>query len=362
MKENLVEALVVDDNEVNTIVLANMLELFDINVDQACSGSQAIDMVVNKEYDIIFLDHVMPEMDGVQTTKTIRGLDLHNDCIIIALTSSISDEIRNQYRINGADDVYAKPLGLMELAAILKQWWPQLSIKEFTGEEKVILSSGEDSIIKALVFDINEINYNVGLRYAIGDPKNYINILKVSLKDIRTCKNHIMDGFKNNQSNMIRIGVHNLKSVFANIGAMELADLARDLEQIVLKQDIHTLDYYYHYFTRRIENFYAKLEATIEKYDKICKELLQEESPSLPMTKEEYEQSLENAIYYIKRFDYAAILQELELLIKRGLPEYDGALKQALTDIKDFQYENTLLRLAGIKKEMQHNIISKKTD
>ncbi|MDF2907641.1 MAG: response regulator receiver protein [Herbinix sp.] len=359
MKENIVQALVVDDNEVNTIVLANMLELFDINVDQANCGLQALTMVQDKEYDIIFLDHVMPKMDGVQTTKAIRELAIHNKIIIIALTSSISDEIRKQYRKNGANDVYSKPLGLMELAAILKHWCPQLSVQEVSALEKTIRNN-DDSVIKALVYEINEIDYNVGLRYAVGDPKNYINILKVSLKDIKTCLNLVKHGFESRQPNIMHIGVHNMKSVFANIGAMELADLARDLEQVLPKQDILTLEFYYHYFTPRISDFYEKLEAALEKYNKV--EIRQEEIPSLPMTGEEYEHSLTNAIYYIKRFDYVAILEELELLIKRGRPEYHTELKLALAELKDFQYENTLHRIAGIKKEMDQDAISAEAD
>lgn len=362
MKENLVEALVVDDNEVNTIVLANMLELFDINVDQACSGMQAIDMIKDKEYDIIFLDHVMPKLDGIQTTKAIRELGFHDKSVIIILTSSITDEIRRQYQMYGANDVYSKPLGLMELAAILKQWWPQLSVREFAGMDKTIFSNGDDSLIKALVLEINELNYSVGLHYAIGDSKNYVNILKVSLKDIRMCLNLVKNGFENKDPSDIRIGVHNMKSVFANIGAVDLADLAKDLEQIILKQEVTTLEHYIRYFTNRIAEFYEKLEAAIGKYDKICRELMIEEMPSLPLTEEEYEQRLTNAIYYIKRFDYAAILQELELLIRRGRKEYLAELEQALVEIKDFQYENSLRRLIGIKKEMDQGVISEETD
>jgi CheY-like chemotaxis protein len=360
MRENLINALVVDDNEINTMVLSNMLELFDINVDQADSGMKALELVNDKKYDIIFLDHVMPKLDGVQTTRAIREMVMQYRQVIIALTSSITEEIIQKYQLAGADGVYSKPLGLTELTAILKQWCPQMSDREITVQERTIYRKDEASLIKSLIQEISEINYEVGLRYAVGDPLNYINILKVSLKDIKTCINMVLLGEENNQPKNIRIGVHNMKSVFANIGATELVEIAKDLECTVLKEVelvFYDGDYY-----KRITNFYEKLENVVEMYDRISRELTEEELPNLSMTREENEQSLTKVIYYIKRFDYAAILDELELLIKRGHPEFKDVLEQALADIKDFKYESALFLMKDIKKEMDHCAISTDTD
>ena len=358
MKDNFMNALVVDDNEVNTLVLTHMLELFDIEVDQANSGMKALEMVYAKEYDVIFIDHVMPGKDGIQTTKAIREYSFHNKQIIIALTSSITDTIRKQYQQVGANEVCSKPMGLIELSAILKQWCPRLLIQEITGAEQVVDKQEEASLIKRLLSEISEINYEVGLRYAMGDPINYINILKVSLKDIKTCSNLIFRGYANNQPKDMQIGAHNMKSVFANIGAMELVDIAREFEQTVLKTEIVTLKLSEHPFVKDVENIYDKLKTVIEQYDTINKELLHEELPNHPLTIEEYEQSLEKVIYYIKRFDYAAILELLELLIRQGLPECKTVMEHALAHIKDFQYEEALLLLTDIKKEMDRRAIS----
>ncbi len=355
------KALVVDDNDVNTIVLAKMLELFDLHVDRAESGFQAMDMLKKTEYDIIFLDHVMPEMNGLMTTKAIRKTKLSKKTVIIALSSGITDELRSQYRRMGANDIHSKPLGREELSDILKHWCPHLSRSEAVPVGYRELGY-EASIVKALVSEMSELDYGVGLRYAVGDPKNYIYILKVSLKDIRNCLNLVQKGFWDIQPGEILHGSHNMKSVFANIGALELADLARDMEQLVLKQEVTDLKDHYHYLTTRISEFSYKLEKTIEKYDRICRELLPAQMPSHLMTRAEYEQSLMNAIYYIKRFDYAAILQELEHMLKKGHPEYLMELELAMVDIKGFQYENTLLRLLSIKKEMERKTISVKPD
>jgi CheY-like chemotaxis protein/HPt (histidine-containing phosphotransfer) domain-containing protein len=365
MREKRIYALVVDDNEINTMILSNMLELFNIEVDSADSGMKALELVNDKEYDIIFIDHVMPILDGVQTTRIIRERIIQDKQVIIALTSSITEEILRQYQSAGAEGVYPKPLGLIELTAILKQWCPQLSEQEIPVQEKSIHYQGEASLLQTLIHDISEIDYEVGLRYALGDPNNYINILKVSLKDIKTFINMVLLGYDNKQWKDMRIGVHNMKSVFANIGAIEMVEIAKELEQVILHED--WIKVYNNIYGKRLTSFYEKLKSAIETYDRINSELMKEEQPNLLMTSEENEQSLDKVIYYIKRFDYAAILLELELLIKRGRPEYRKALEQALVNIKDFKYESALLvltdiKMTDIKKEMEQGAISADTD
>lgn len=354
MTDKLPKALVIDDNEVNTIVLANMLELFDIRVDQANSGMQAVQLLRDNEYGIIFVDHVMPKMDGVQTTETIRSLPgSRAQTVIIALTSSITEEICRLYQQAGADEVYAKPLGLLELANILKNWCPWLSVREVPGMKDNSDSEEGDTLIKSIIDSISEIDYDTGLRYAVGNPRHYADILRVSLKDIRACQDLIIQGYEKRQKKNLRIGIHNMKSVFTNIGATELADLARGMEQVVAKQEIASLEIYFQHFIKRIGNFFEKLEQAMEKYDCIAEANLPRTMDCPRLEKEEYEQRIANAIYYIRRFDYAAILEELEQLINRGWAEHRQELERAMAETKEYQYESALYRLMNIKKEME---------
>lgn len=362
MNEKLISALVIDDNEVNTIVLANMLKLFDIRVDQANSGAQAVDLVKEKDYDIIFVDHIMPQMDGVQTTGVIRSLSRQTKEIIVALTSSISEEIRRLYQVSGANEVYQKPLGLLELAYILKQWCPQISEKDLSHIGSLTVNQSDDTLIYAMTQEIGDIDYNIGIRYALGDPKHYVNILKVSQRDIRTCLDLVVLGNNTMQRSDMRIGVHNMKSVFANIGATGLSEAAKSYELFLLEADPSSVDDNFTYFINRVSEFYDKLNYTLTRYDDIMSTVHDNEAPILMMTQDEYEQSILSTIYYIKRFDYSAILSELKLLIKRGKPEYKNELELALAEMKEYQYEQTLQRLTNIKKEMDTSTISVKTD
>ena len=356
-EKRILRALVVDDSEVNTLILANMLELFDVAADQTNCGTQAVAMIHELTYDIIFIDHIMPDMNGLETTRVIRNLSTEEDrIVIIVLTSNVTEEIYRLYLEAGANDVFAKPLGLMELTQILKQWCSWLSIEEKNDLKLEVPENQEEQLIRAILQDLREINYEAGLRYALGDSKHYVEILRVALKDIRTCMDMTKKGYHNHKSGEMNIGVHNIKSVFTNIGASELAEYAKRIEQLLIARDEAALEENFFHYVQRIEIFYLSLEQALVECDMIAKRIkLEEEVNYTYLTGEEYEQSIRDTIYYIERYDYVAIINELELLQERGNPEYCVEIEAAMTEIRNYQYERTLQRLINIKKEIERS-------
>lgn len=121
------ELLVVDDNEINLLITENFLELYGGNVDTASSGTEAIEMIRRKDYDIVFMDHMMPEIDGVDATKMIRALEdeRFKKLPIVALTANVVGEVRKMFLENGMNDFLAKPLELSEVERVLKEWLPR---------------------------------------------------------------------------------------------------------------------------------------------------------------------------------------------------------------------------------------------
>ncbi len=346
-------ALIIDDNEINTIVLSNMLKLFLIDVDQVSSGAEALQKLCHTEYDLIFVDHIMPKMNGAQTTKAIRQANNNKNSIIIILTSSLTDEIRYHYQYAGANDIYTKPLGLSELGKIIQLWCPQLSIETSSLASPTAGDDVVDSLISSLIDEIKEIQYEVGLKYALGDAKHYIEILSVSLKDIRTCMKLIKDGSSRNRLDDSRIGVHNIKNIFANIGALTLAERSKEFEQVALHLDQPAFDICCSAYVNRINDFCEKLDSALHKYKSKAKEIAERSKDTLiPMTNEEYEQCINNTIYYIKRYDYVAILNELERLIRQEYTAHQYELEQAIAEIKDYKYESILIRMTKLKEEM----------
>lgn len=105
-----IKALVVDDNEVNTMVVASMLEQFSIPVTEVYSGKGAIEKERLEEFDIIFMDYLMPEMDGIEATEEIRKLGKAKRPVIVALTANETKELKERFKQAGVDDVMVKPL------------------------------------------------------------------------------------------------------------------------------------------------------------------------------------------------------------------------------------------------------------
>ncbi|MDL2289719.1 response regulator [Clostridia bacterium OttesenSCG-928-F22] len=124
-------ALVVDDMEMNIYITKSMLELFQVQVDTALSGAQALEKAESTQYDVIFMDYMMPEMDGMETTKRIRaGSALNADTAIIALTANTVDGMKEVLLNNGFDEFLSKPLHFKTLQECLLQWIPREKITE----------------------------------------------------------------------------------------------------------------------------------------------------------------------------------------------------------------------------------------
>jgi CheY-like chemotaxis protein len=341
----MMNALIVDDNEVNTMILANSLELFGITTDQVHNGNSAIVMSKSTAYDIIFIDHFMPGMDGLKTTKVIRNICNHN-IIIIALTSKMTEQIDMQYKNAGANDIYIKPLGLQELKNILIKWFPHYSQEDLPQPSNI---NNKNMHLDNYLADIKEINYTKGLRYALGDEAHYYNILKVSLKDINRYVTNMLKGFENQSKEDMRIYMHSLKSIFNNIGAEDLSAKAKLMEDIVHHNDMQWVKNNYNLFLNAVINFYQKLDNILVNFEKILQnEQHIQEQVYIPMTKEEYEQSLLNTIYYIKRYEYDSIISELKHLIHRSDQELKKEFMLILSEVKNFSYETALTKLMNL--------------
>ncbi|GHT92574.1 hypothetical protein AGMMS49545_10330 [Betaproteobacteria bacterium] len=128
--------LVVDDNAVNLSVAAGLLQKYGIEVDTANGGQEGIDKAADNEYDIIFMDHMMPEVDGLDATHAIRSMGgRHEHDIIVALTANAVSEARESFIQSGMNDFLSKPIIISHLQEILLRYLPA---------EKVIRDQGSE--------------------------------------------------------------------------------------------------------------------------------------------------------------------------------------------------------------------------
>lgn len=121
--------LVVDDNEINLMVASEILKEYELNVIAATRGEDAVAQVQDNPVDLVLMDHMMPGMDGIQTTNAIRALGgRYADIPIIALTANAVSGMREYYLENQMDDFLSKPMDMNKLSEKLMKWLPQEKI------------------------------------------------------------------------------------------------------------------------------------------------------------------------------------------------------------------------------------------
>lgn len=124
-----VSVLIVDDNELNIMVAEGLMAPYGMLIHQACSGKEAIHAVLNKDYDLVLMDHMMPEMDGVETTHLIRSLpgEKYRELPIVALTANTTTEARQLFMDNGFSGFLAKPIEIKKLNGVLREWLKEVN-------------------------------------------------------------------------------------------------------------------------------------------------------------------------------------------------------------------------------------------
>jgi signal transduction histidine kinase/CheY-like chemotaxis protein len=129
--------LVVDDNRTNLVVVKGLLSPYRMNITLCSSGRDAVALAQQNHYDIIFMDHMMPGMDGVEATAAIRALegDWFRDIPIIALTANAMAGMREEYLSKGFSDFVSKPIEIPKLEEVMNRWIPQEKRRKDSSEE-----------------------------------------------------------------------------------------------------------------------------------------------------------------------------------------------------------------------------------
>ena len=122
--------LLVDDNEINREVAKALMEPFEMQIDVAHNGKEALEMVQKEQYDLVLMDHFMPVMDGVEATRQIRVLEKEGDrkIPIIALTADAVQGVKEEFFSAGMNDFASKPIAMDDISRVLQQWLPQEKI------------------------------------------------------------------------------------------------------------------------------------------------------------------------------------------------------------------------------------------
>ena len=232
------KVLVVDDTPVNLTVFTSLLSRTKIQIDTAGSGDEAVQMYKNRHYDVIFLDHMMPNKDGIETLAEMRGLkDTPNDGTpVICLTANAISGMREMYIKAGFDDYITKPIDPDRLESLLLTYLPKGKIAPPDGD-----TDEEDVLIPDFVFTIPELDVGSGLSHC-GSSQAYMTTLKMYLDTATDNADAIEKFWKDGDLKNTTIRVHALKSTSRVIGALSLGDHAAALEKAGDMEDTEKLE------------------------------------------------------------------------------------------------------------------------
>ncbi|MCM1298756.1 MAG: PocR ligand-binding domain-containing protein [Firmicutes bacterium] len=222
--------LIVDDNSVNLTVAEGLLKPLKMQISTATSATQAIDILRQVKFDLIFMDHMMPEVDGVETTHIIRRLmPNYAQVPIIALTANAIAGTKEMFIAEGMNDFVAKPIDTKDITAKLRKWLPQEKIIPL-GDSEETEQPPEDSSQRITAADFDFLNTKEALELLKTDEL-FLMVLKEYFISIDKKASSIEQHKENKAWKDYTIEIHALKSTSRQIGADGLADLAAELEQ-----------------------------------------------------------------------------------------------------------------------------------
>ena len=282
-----VRALAVDDEEMNLVVAKGVLGSYGMEVDTCLSGREAVAQCDRVSYDIIFLDHMMPGFDGVQTLKKIRELQngIYQDLPVIALTANTVSGAREMFRNEGFTEFVPKPIERTVLERVLRRVLPKRMIQYEAGdaddrspEDAPAVSEGGDlsggaagpaERPEALSGDRPALPYDrlvqagitveMGLNYCGGDEDFFREMLQMFRSQYEEKKAEIISLYQDANWADYAVKVHALKSTSLTIGAQALSAQAKELELAGKRGD-----------TDFIREHHAAL---MSAYDRLCTQL-----------------------------------------------------------------------------------------
>ena len=280
--------LLVDDNSMNLKVAGKLLGVFGINADMLSTGKDALQILTEKQYDLIFLDHMMPEMDGIELLHEIRSRKLiPENTAVVALTANAISGVREMYLSEGFDDYLSKPIETEELEAILRKYIPEEKIS-FVDENAEIPAVNlpdeeEPEILEFPAGGIDEdedddsfnqdeldriklicphMNMKSAMTYCMNSKSFWYDLLHSYVEDDKS--EALAQYIKNDDINSYCIDAHSIKSTSKTIGARKFSEKAAEMESAANNSDID-------YIRDNHDAFVTEYKKLIEEIKQILK-------------------------------------------------------------------------------------------
>jgi len=320
----------VDDNAINRRVFINLVKETEICVDEASGGLSCLDLVAVNRYDIIFLDHMMPDLDGIETFRRMRSFEDYpcKDTPVVILTANAITGAKEMYLSEGFDSFLSKPVNPDKLENMLQELLPEDKII-YEEEKEISMSKNEN-----FDMDFPEIE-GIDFEYAMFRMKNksiyqntiwdFYRMLDAEANELESFLQGILSGDEE-AWNLYRVKVHAMKTSAAMIGAIGTSSLAKTLEYAARDKQ---LDF--------VQNVTPAFLAEWRRYKELLQEIIPEEeekmAPDYPKIRE-----------YLVQLDNA--LQEMDL----------GFMDECMEQILMYQYPDSLQEMVSELEQSVTNI------
>lgn len=250
MDKNSSRVLIVDDLPVNRMILSSFLASHGVMSDQADGGYKCLELARKNDYDLILLDHRMPDLDGVDTLTELKEIfkDKGRSVPVICHTSDEGSKNINLYKAAGFADVLIKPIDPAELSDVIMTYLPaegtpvqlgeptNTAIEDIPSAETGVEEDARDELDKLQLWlkIVPHIDLSAGIN-ACGSAEDYVDALYIFRSSIDEKSDDIEKHLDREDWTMYRLGVHSLKSMSRLVGARDLANMAASLEELTDK-------------------------------------------------------------------------------------------------------------------------------
>lgn len=343
------EILVVDDNDMNLAVVRELLKQSEIKLDMAVSGKECLEMSKKKQYDLILMDHMMPEMDGVETLHMLRKeQDNPNvNTTVIMLTANAITGMKEQYIEEGFRDYISKPVEVEKLEKMLHKYlpeeltsWKEEEKKEQNGEylEKNIEDNIEENT--AAETEGSKIDKSIGLNYCGGSEDMYREIVKAYHQQSAKYVAAIPELCEKGEWKDYAVIAHAIKSTSLTIGAKELSEEAKTQELAAKEGKTDVCEQGWKAF---LEN-YQQILREVESYIGIEESQEKTEEPTQLLSGEEYMEECRLLLQYIKDYEMGEAMEQIEKLLQSSASQEKREqeityLEKIKAAVDEFEYD-----------------------
>jgi CheY-like chemotaxis protein len=343
--------LVVDDNIINRRVARSLLQTYGVEIAEAESGMSAIELVKTTKYDIIFMDHMMPGMDGIETVQHIR-----TDCgdngslpVIIALTANAMEGVRETFLTNGFQDFITKPIDRKTLHKTLLKWIPEQD-RTPGGEWIDKLQSSNSNYGEFQDIIIEGINTDEVAEHHSASIEEYIDLLHLYCLDGKRKLALLRRLLEEKDYKTYGIEVHGLKSASANVGAMHVSNRAREQEKAVNRGDITFVDSHAEKLLTEYEEQLNHIQTYLDSNHK-SKDTKEKEQE---IEKADLLQKIETALNNLENFQSKDCANEIEEILEYHLAaDTEAALDKIREQLKLYEDDAAEQMLRELIEQIQ---------